>query len=1002
MKAKKVIVPVLVAALVLIPLAVKTARKSETTTKTAGKVITIENDYLKRELTIDENDHVLTSAVVNKRIDKTLVPGEGSEDFVINTIEEQKTETPILSSELVYDAAETDDSVEGQTKVTISYKPYELNQITYTIKQIFELKDEDHYMRSYLEIATDKPELSRIDYIDIDRFVLPEDAEGIWSRPADEEISSMWIGQHELMLGQPIYVDGMFMGSEFPETDNSVADNETQIRYYSGKTFAKLAEDNQLTEAGTYVTWPNVIGAARGTETAVVQTDFFDYIEDIATPTAFRKQYNSWYDNMMSITDESIAKSFDGAEAGLAKQGVEPLDAYVIDDGWNNYYDGKYTQPTEDAGSGTPNQTGFWEFNNKFPNELYTSSELVSKFDAAFGLWVGPQGGYSYFPEFGQFLEDCGTGELQSGDFVEEEGWNNVCTGSRLYLNNFEKRFIDYQTRFDIGYWKWDGFAVRPCTNENHQHMVGGQDNMYFTSDMWEAWIDVFEHTREARAAEGKDLWINATCYVNLSPWMLQWVNTVWIQDSGDTGQAGTGERHEQKIYYRDNVYYKLAQQNQVQFPMEHYYNHDPIYGVSDKSEATTDVFREYLMANAVRGTAFWELYYSPSMIDEEKWQVTADVLDFAESNHNVLKKAKLFGNAPKAGDDYEAGVYGYSSWNGAEGIISFTNPLDTVQEYTLTVDGKVGASEEVQNLKGIQVEPYKEGELEGTLSYGDDVTVSLEPHETIIYQYGHQDTEAPKLLSAKTTGENELTLRFNERIQNAEFTVDGKAAKTELQADYRTVVLTTDDKLQKDAQVQYTVEDFGANKAEETVAVAYYKDGVIAKAAAETTAAQVIDTENQLKGTEDFGIKLNVQTESAGVSLFDSNDGEVRLSINKEGFVEFKVKDAVLSSKEEVTTVTEKAHGIFGTDEYVPTKTEVSVIGQVNDGKAHMVSASREANGMLKLYIDGRLAATYYDEANRNVNLQGGVMTVLDEALDGAVSKLEVRNSAFAYDETK
>ena len=65
----------------------------------------------------------------------------------------------------------------------------------------------------------------------------------------------------------------------------------------------------------------------------MVQTDFFSYIEDIATPTEFRKQYNSWYDNMMNITDESIAASFYGAEKGLTQNGVEPLDSYVVDDG---------------------------------------------------------------------------------------------------------------------------------------------------------------------------------------------------------------------------------------------------------------------------------------------------------------------------------------------------------------------------------------------------------------------------------------------------------------------------------------------------------------------------------------------------------------------------------------------------------------------------------------------------------------------------------------------
>ena len=67
------------------------------------------------------------------------------------------------------------------------------------------------------------------------------------------------------MLGQPVYVNGLFMGSEFPATDNIIDDNTVQIRYYSGKTFTRMQQDNQLTTDGKLVTWQNVIGAAQGT-----------------------------------------------------------------------------------------------------------------------------------------------------------------------------------------------------------------------------------------------------------------------------------------------------------------------------------------------------------------------------------------------------------------------------------------------------------------------------------------------------------------------------------------------------------------------------------------------------------------------------------------------------------------------------------------------------------------------------------------------------------------
>ena len=143
----------------------------------------------------------------------------------------------------------------------------------------------------------------------------------------------------------------------------------------------------------------------------------------------------------MNISDESIEKSFSGAEKGLSENGVEPLDSYVVDDGWNNYYDGVYTAtPGTDRGT-TPNQTGFWEFNSKFPNELYTSSSLSNKFQSTFGVWVGPQGGYNYFGTFSKFLESKGTGYVQHNSALGDV----VCTGSRKYIKNFEERFVDYQ-----------------------------------------------------------------------------------------------------------------------------------------------------------------------------------------------------------------------------------------------------------------------------------------------------------------------------------------------------------------------------------------------------------------------------------------------------------------------------------------------------------------------------------------------------------------------------
>ena len=83
----------------------------------------------------------------------------------------------------------------------------------------------------------------------------------------------------------------------------------------------------------------------------------FCYIKAISLPATFRKQYNSWLDHMLNITNDSIIKSFLEINRGFKNCGIT-LDAFVVDDGWANY-------------------ESVWEFNDKFPNELKDVSECV-------------------------------------------------------------------------------------------------------------------------------------------------------------------------------------------------------------------------------------------------------------------------------------------------------------------------------------------------------------------------------------------------------------------------------------------------------------------------------------------------------------------------------------------------------------------------------------------------------------------------------------------------
>ena len=930
-------------------------------------------------------------------------------------------QTTISSADLTLEDAQVSDTETGGKQLAFDFAPYTLNGVNWDLSYHVVMEEDDHFMRSYVQMKADDEENARIDYIDLDHFVLSDEVEGLWSRPEDFHVADGAYNflESEMLLGQPIYADGMFFGSEFPAADTNVENDAMQIRYYSGKSLAQLREEGSLNEAGAWQTWPNVIGAAQGTDTDVVQTDFFTYIDTIATKTDFRVQYNSWYDNRMGITDERIAATFYGTENGLSDQGVAPLDSYVMDDGWNNYNDPDYTGIDTERSGNSYNQTGFWEFNDKFPNELYTASGMVANFDASFGLWLGTQGGYELQGTFSQYIESTGTGYVHPTAALG----NVICTGSKKYIDNLTNLFVDYQSRFDVDYWKLDGFASRPCTQEDHDHMTGGDHNMYFTSELWENWTDAFETMRAQRAAEGKGLYINATCYAIPSPWLLQWVNTVWQHNAGDLEKDGTngGSDAQKMISGRDNIYFRNDREAQLQFPLKNVYNHEPIYGSSAGVTMSTAEFRQYMMANAVRGTSFWELYFSPSMMDEEKWMVTADVLQFARENAHILENAKLFGDAPKTGS-----VYGYSSWDSEEGIISFRNPTSSEKTYTLKLDETVGVTDAVQDVKQVQVLPYTAEASVQSVSYGDELTVTLGAYEEVIYQFTNESEPAPQIVYAKVSGEDSVRVKFDRRITDINgYQINGQDVKMTLLDDYRTVELSASAPFAEDEEITLKIQDIAAINGEamsDEITLTAYADELITKVSTtdDLNDAQDVqeseyarngvnfltiddaytlsDTQGLNAQTSDFTISMLIQSASSDAAVLSQGE-EMEIGIDQDGFLYYRDEAVQLTSRHEVTTVTEKAHGTFGSDAYVPTSTETAIAGQVNDGNLHLAHVVREHNGMVKIYIDGELVSSAYADGKTAEFEQQG-LTLGSGALKANIAEVKVRNDALSYSE--
>lgn len=883
-----------------------------------NNAVVIGNDYIERRFST-ENNKLVTTEIINKRIDgnKTLNFKKFSAEFFI-AFKRKKflgfTTDFLSSNELTLDNVNV-----FKRRVEFIFKPYAYNGARITFIVNVEVEDDNHYMHKYIEmmVDSDRQHLITIDYIDCEHICI-DNLEQMWTIG---DVEKAHISGFHASLGQPFYMNGLFFGSEFPITENKIRDKVGFIRYYSGKRFDQL----NLNCGHTYRTWKTVVGAARSLEHRVVREDFLTYIRDISRKVQPRFQYNSWYDHMHDITDENISKSFMEIEKGLTNTLVPPLDSYVVDDGFVDW------------------DAEFWAFNKKFPNELYPASALARKFSSEFGLWNGPRGGYNdKTGKFGKNMEKAGKGGYNKAA-------DDVCVSSFDYIKNITDYYLDYTKKFDINYWKLDGFLLTACPNKNHGHMVGGYNGMYQYTEMWENWINMFRKIRISRETIGKDMWINQTSYSIPSPWFLQWSDSLWIQNSEDIGfidKVKKGEKLGDKdvdrtLTYRDNCYYDFSVARDYQFPNEFLYNHDPIYGNTAKISMTDEEYRTYMFMMTTRGTAFWELYYSYNMFNTAKWRINADALRFIRNEYDVLKTSQFVGGCPAKGE-----VYGYSAWTESKGIVSLRNPANRSQSFKFKLDESFGTFKGTENLKCAFVYPYDHKKDDNTYNYGDELSFELAPHEVVIMKFSNVKEQVPTLIYGRFDSDKELLLFFNDRIylNDDMISSNAKIAGYELLEDYSTLKVTFENPVKK-PYVSLTVQNAFGDFTDITFRGKYYPD--------------FICDDNKLPSDRDFTVHCNVCKAEDGTLL---SLGDVFNVNSHSGYAVVRLKDKISHSE------------VF-----------------LREGDK--LSLVCEPNGLLKLYVNSVLACSAYSK--ESLTLENTEIVLSENVTD-----LKIMSKAFSYDE--
>lgn len=663
-------------------------------------MLRLESKILQREFVVHE-EILYASQIRNVLSGRDFVPDGNSVEFAFHF-----TDGTEFSSKGLKVTGSSSES--GRLSFTFE----ETQGITPTLS--FWAGDDGNTLRKQISFVQTGDKI--IDYIALEHIGITN-SKTHFTVPCD--IGGKELGGVHSSLGQPFYIDSLFFGCEFPATQNIIEYGIGQVKLYLGKNIQ-----------GAYDCPVTVVGGARSGLMTDVQDAFYNYVESFAAPTKYRLQYNSWYDHMLNINADNIEKSFYEIEKGLSSNGVEPIDAYVVDDGWNDY------------------GASFWSFNKKFPNRLYDCSNLAQKLGSSFGLWLSPRGGYSNQEKFAKKIEKNGMGAYNAAS-------GDICVADAVYLSNLEKFILQSAKEFDIGYWKLDGFCLAPCSNPNHSHITGGENDMYFITEMWQRWIKIFTNMRQLRRKQGKSLWINMTCYVNPSPWWLRYVNSIWLQNSSDIGFADNIEnqsRLDAEITYRDARYYDMLCTRALQLPLSHIYNHEPIYGNYAKVDYTDEEFEKYLYFNACRGQAFNELYISYSKMNKSKWRILSNVLRWQKSNYDILKNAMLIGGNPE-----ENNVYGYFSWDDSgNGIIALRNPTEEKAPLTFTLNKLMGCPEDLKDVKRYNVYNETGKESFDSFSYGDKIDLTLRPFEIKVFQFGHEDRRYDYV-----TGSTEFTVSF-------------------------------------------------------------------------------------------------------------------------------------------------------------------------------------------------------------------------------------------------
>ena len=408
----------------------------------------------------------------------------------------------------------------------------------------------------------------------------------------------------------------------------------------------------------------------------------------------------------------------------------------------------------------------------------------------------------------------------------------------------------------------------------------------------------------------------------------------------------------------------------------------------------TAEQFKNYLYMMGTRGTAFWELYYSDSLLDKDKYLVNAEFLEWEEENFSKLKNAKMIGSHPSSAtrlSTYRNGgmssgevqnPYGFACFDGNAGIISMRNPSATEKTITFTLNDAIGVTK-AGTYHMSTVHTYSPNgtiaTAKDTYTKGEEVSVTLQPGEVQVWSLSQDaDTTAPTFKSLTSVSGTELRVQLSEKIKGNAIlkvkvnneVVDNVTVSE--YADLRTFKLTFATALNDGDVVEVSAEsgaDAAGNQITGKISAPYYAENKIAeKETVEGSNSEISGKDRSVEGTNGFTVAAQVQTADRSVVLVKQGDA-YELGINAEGHPYFTV------------------NGVTATADAV-----------ISDATESMIVGVKENNGLVRIYVDGQISASVYNAENKEFAVPAA--KIVGNGVNGAVTNVAVYDRSLGYDE--